>query len=104
MKEAIQRNMGIGILYEDVARYNLKRGEFKALRIRGLKLEAQSHIISLNDKPLSKTATDFLNLLRSSQFNKQMNGNNLSTERNSRHLATPVRQIRGDKESGGFFG
>lgn len=101
MKEAIQRNMGIGILYEDVARYNLKRGEFKALNIRGLKLEAQSHIISLNDKKLSKAATDFLNLLRSSQPKEGTTG---STEHDPRSSATPVPQIRGEKQSRGFSG
>lgn len=71
LKEAIQRKMGIGIIYEDVARYNLKRGEFKALKLRGLKFEGQSYIIHLNDKPLSRAATEFLKLLHISQSKKR---------------------------------
>ena len=71
IKKAIQRNMGIGILYEEVIRDDLKRGEFKALKVPGLKLEGQSFIVYLNDKPLSKAATEFLKLLRSSQANKR---------------------------------
>jgi DNA-binding transcriptional LysR family regulator len=66
MKEAIQRKMGIGVLYEDVARYNLQRHEFKKIKIRGLKLEGQSYIVYLKEKLLSKAADDFLKLLRSS--------------------------------------
>ena len=65
MKEAIQRNMGIGLLYEDVARYNLQRHEFKEIRIRGLKMAGQSYIVYLKERLLSKAADDFLNLLRS---------------------------------------
>jgi DNA-binding transcriptional LysR family regulator len=66
MKEAIQRNMGIGLLYEDVARYNLQRHEFKEIKIRGLKLEGQSYIVYLKERHLSKAANDFLKLLRCS--------------------------------------
>lgn len=64
VKEAVQRNMGIGVVYEDVARYDLRRGELKALRIRGLNLEGQTSIIYLSDRPLSKMAAEFLKLLR----------------------------------------
>jgi DNA-binding transcriptional LysR family regulator len=66
MKEAIQRNMGIGLLYEDVARYNLQRHEFKEIKIRGLKLEGQSYVVYLKERILSKAANDFLKLLRRS--------------------------------------
>jgi LysR family transcriptional regulator, low CO2-responsive transcriptional regulator len=66
MQEAIKRKIGIGIMYKDVARYYLKRSEFKEIKVRGLKLEGQSYIVYLNDKPLSKAAHDFLKLLRSS--------------------------------------
>jgi LysR family transcriptional regulator, low CO2-responsive transcriptional regulator len=66
IKEAIQRNMGIGLLYADVARYNLKRHEFKEIKIRGLKLEGQSYIVYLKERLLSKAADEFLQLLRCS--------------------------------------
>jgi DNA-binding transcriptional LysR family regulator len=71
MKEAIQRKMGIGVLYEEVARYNLQRHEFKEIKIRGLKLEGQSYIVYLKEKVLSKAADDFLKLLRSSAGKRQ---------------------------------
>jgi DNA-binding transcriptional LysR family regulator len=71
MKEAIQRKMGIGLLYEEVARYNLERRQFKEIKIRGLKLEVQSCIVYLKEKPLSKAADEFLKLLRSSAGKRQ---------------------------------
>jgi LysR family transcriptional regulator, low CO2-responsive transcriptional regulator len=86
LNEAVQRNMGIGILYEDVAKYNLKRGEFKALKVQGLKLEGQSYITYLNDKPLAKAATEFLMLLRRSQKNKRITRNSPSAKTQKRLL------------------
>ena len=71
MKEAIQRKMGIGLLYEEVARYNLERHQFKEIKIRGLKVEGQSSIVYLKEKVLSKAADDFLKLLRSSAGKRQ---------------------------------
>jgi DNA-binding transcriptional LysR family regulator len=71
MKEAIQRKMGIGVLYEDAARYNLQRHEFKEIKLRGLKLEEQSYVVYLKEKVLSKAADDFLKLLRSSAGKRQ---------------------------------
>jgi LysR family transcriptional regulator, low CO2-responsive transcriptional regulator len=71
MKEAIQRKMGIGLLYEEVARYNLERHQFKEIKIRGLKLEVDSCIVYLKEKPLSKAADEFLKLLRSSAGKRQ---------------------------------
>ena len=77
IKEAIHRNLGIGIVYEDAVRYDLRRGDFKVIDIPGLKLETQSYIIYSSEKPLSKIATDFLNLLRSSQPNQHRTENRL---------------------------
>jgi DNA-binding transcriptional LysR family regulator len=71
MKEAIQRKMGIGLLYEEVARYDLQRHQFKEIKLRGLKLEVQSCIVYLKEKLLSKPAEEFLKLLRSSAGKRQ---------------------------------
>ena len=71
MMEAIQRNMGIGLLYEDVVRDNLQRHEFKEIKIRGLKLEGQSYIVYLKERHLSKAANDFLKLLRCSSSKRK---------------------------------
>lgn len=67
IKEAIYRNVGIGIIYEHVIRYELRFGLFKVITIPGLSLAGQSYIIYPADEPLSKPATGFLNLLRSAQ-------------------------------------
>src|SRR5918995_6622937 len=67
LEHAIEHNMGIAIIYEDMVKSNLKRGEFKAIKIPGWKMEGQSYIMYLNDRPLSKCASDFLKLLRSSR-------------------------------------
>jgi DNA-binding transcriptional LysR family regulator len=104
IREAIHRNLGIGIVYEDAVRYDLRRGDFKTINIPGLNLEGQSYIVYSNDKPLSKIATDFLNLLRSSKSKNQTNEHHPSSEVNPQLSARTVRQIRGDKESGGFSG
>ena len=45
IKEAIYRNLGIGIIYEVVVRYDLRRGDFKVIDIPGLKIEGQSYIV-----------------------------------------------------------
>lgn len=71
MKEAIYQRIGIGIVYEDVVKHNLKRGDFKEIKIPGLKLEGKSYIVYLDDKPLSKAAADFVELLRSLRAKNQ---------------------------------
>jgi DNA-binding transcriptional LysR family regulator len=67
LNHAIQNNMGIGMVYEDEVKYHLKRGEFKVIKVPGLNLQGQSYIIYLNDKPLSTSAMEFLNLLRTTR-------------------------------------
>ena len=67
LEHAVQHNMGIAIIYEEMVKNNLKRGEFKAINIPGWKMEGQSYIMYLNDRPLSECASDFLKLLRSSR-------------------------------------
>jgi DNA-binding transcriptional LysR family regulator len=75
MMEAVQRNMGIGVTYED----NVRRGEFKFIKLRALKLEGHSYIVYLNDRPLSKPAIDFLDLLRTSRPEKRQSKARVST-------------------------
>jgi DNA-binding transcriptional LysR family regulator len=65
MKEAIYQKIGIGIVYADVVKHNLRRGDFKEIKVSGLELEGKSYIVYLDDKPLSKAAADFVELLRS---------------------------------------
>lgn len=69
MMEAVHRNMGIAVTYEDNVRRD-EVDEVKVLKVRGLNLEGQSQIIYLNHKPLSKPAAEFLELLRKSRPEK----------------------------------
>jgi DNA-binding transcriptional LysR family regulator len=66
-KAAILKNMGIGMLYEDVVKYNIQRGELKVIKVKDLKLENQSYIVYLQGRTLSAPAAEFLRLLISSQ-------------------------------------
>ncbi len=64
LKIAVKRNAGVGILHADTIGPELRRGEFKAIRLPGIKLEGDSFIIYRRDKLLSSAARDFLTLLR----------------------------------------
>jgi DNA-binding transcriptional LysR family regulator len=66
-KEAIARKVGLGIVYKDVAKDDIKRGMFKALKVRDFKLEGQSYIIYHGERAVSKTAREFLDLMRRSR-------------------------------------
>lgn len=64
-KEAVRRKMGVGILYRDVVADNVKRGEFKSLKMPGETFEGKSYIIYHKNRPLSPLGHEFLELLRS---------------------------------------
>ena len=66
-KEAIARKVGVGIVYKDVAKDDIKRGMFKALRVRDFKLEGRSYIIFHDERSVSKPAREFLDLMRRSR-------------------------------------
>jgi DNA-binding transcriptional LysR family regulator len=103
IKEAIHRNLGIGIVHEDVVRYDVRHGDFKIIDIPWLKVEKQSYIIYLNDRALSKTATVFLELLRRrSQFKKDINQDHLCMQHTPANFATSVPQLQREMQSGGF--
>ena len=64
IKEAVEKNAGIGIVFEDVVKREVERGEFKILQGHGLKLESNTYILYRDDKPLSALGQEFLALLR----------------------------------------
>jgi DNA-binding transcriptional LysR family regulator len=66
-KEAIARKVGLGIVYKDVAKDDIKRGMFKALKVRDFKLEGQTYIIYHGERSVSKPAREFLDLMRRSR-------------------------------------
>ena len=64
IKEAVEKNAGIGMVFEDVVKREAKRGEFKILKGHGLKLESETYILYRADRPLSALGQEFLGLLR----------------------------------------
>jgi DNA-binding transcriptional LysR family regulator len=71
IKEAVEKNAGIGIVFEDVVKREVDRGEFKILKGHGLKLESDTYILYRDDKPLSALAQEFLTLLRKARAARQ---------------------------------
>jgi LysR family transcriptional regulator, transcriptional activator of the cysJI operon len=63
VKTAVREKVGMGILYQDAVRHDLANGEFISVRLRGLKLEAESFVIWHRHKPPSSAALGFLRLL-----------------------------------------
>jgi DNA-binding transcriptional LysR family regulator len=64
IKIAVREGIGIGILYEDAVKREIKKGKFKILKFSDLRLEGESSIVYRRDKALSTVAVDFLRLLR----------------------------------------
>ena len=64
VKAAVRNTMGLGLLFEGLVRHDARRGDFKVLDIRDLKLVAQRCIIYHKHKPLSADARAFLERLR----------------------------------------
>ena len=64
IKAAVRERMGVGMVYEDVVKAQVRNGEFKILKVAGLDLEGQSYIIFSKKQPLSSLAQEFLELLR----------------------------------------
>jgi len=62
--EAVRTKAGVGVLFKSTVDRELKRGDFKIVRIPGLSIEGQSFIIYRSDTPLSAPATQFHDLLR----------------------------------------
>jgi DNA-binding transcriptional LysR family regulator len=64
VKEAVRQKMGVGILYRDVVANNIKRDEFKILKMPGEPFQGKSYIIYHKNRPLSPFGQELLELLR----------------------------------------
>jgi LysR family transcriptional regulator, low CO2-responsive transcriptional regulator len=71
IKEAVKKNAGIGIVFEDVVKREVERGEFKILKGHGLMLESDTYILYRADRPLSALGQEFLTLLRKARGARQ---------------------------------
>jgi DNA-binding transcriptional LysR family regulator len=65
VKAAVRRKMGIGILFHDLIEDDIRRKEFKILRVRGLPhMNGNSYIVFNKTTALKPPAAEFLALLR----------------------------------------
>jgi DNA-binding transcriptional LysR family regulator len=69
-KEAIARKIGLGIIFEEVAKEDIKRGKFTALKVHDFRLQGETYITYHRDRRLSEPAKEFLELLRRSRPKK----------------------------------
>lgn len=68
VKAAVQRELGVGILYRDTVEPDLKNRNLKVLHVPDLeKIRTQSFIIYHRSKPLSAIGRDFLHALNESR-------------------------------------
>jgi DNA-binding transcriptional LysR family regulator len=71
VKAAVQRELGVGILYRETVEADLKSRDLKILHVPELeKIRTKSFIIYNKCKPLSDVARDFLHALRESRISK----------------------------------
>lgn len=67
VKEVVSRKMGMGILFKETIEPEVRKGEFKIVKLPVKNFEGKSFIVYRKDRPLSTSAKDFLNLLRRSR-------------------------------------
>ncbi len=63
VKLAVRKKLGVGILYRDVIKISLRRGEFKLVNFSGINMKGNLFIIYPSNRSLSANARNFLNLL-----------------------------------------
>ena len=64
VKEAVRRNVGVGILFKTVVEADIRRGEFKKINLFGLELAGKTCIVYHKYKTLTPRAQKFLDILR----------------------------------------
>jgi DNA-binding transcriptional LysR family regulator len=64
VKMAVRSNLGAGILFKNTVEPEIRKGDFKPIRLPGLRLVGKTFIIYHKHRPLSSSAHEFLNLLR----------------------------------------
>lgn len=71
VKAAVQKSFGMGLLYRDLLKSEIKEGKFKILRLNGMRFLRPSFIIYRADKTLSPVAAEFLTLLEAWKRKRQ---------------------------------
>ncbi len=67
VKAAVAKGLGVGLLYRSHVEQEIRTGEIKVLKVKGLKKMVQSFIIHKAERPISSAAQEFLDLLRQSR-------------------------------------
>jgi DNA-binding transcriptional LysR family regulator len=71
VKAAVQRELGVGILYRETVEADLKTRDLKILDVPDLaKIKLNHSLSTISVKPLSGVAQDFLHALRESRISK----------------------------------
>ena len=77
IKAAVSKKLGVGILYEDVVKEELKRGLFKRVHISGVPIQGTAYVLYHTERPLSGTGEAFLRVLK--QWCKKRGGSSHRT-------------------------
>jgi DNA-binding transcriptional LysR family regulator len=76
VKMATMKGLGLGVLWRDHVKAEIKRGDVKTIKIPELrKMETKTFIVYHKERPLSLNGQDFLNLLKQSR--QKRSGRNL---------------------------
>ncbi len=67
VKAAVRTKMGVGILFKETIEAEVRRGEFKIIKLPMKNFTGESSLVYRKDRSLSASAQDFLNLLRQRQ-------------------------------------
>ena len=86
VKEAVSKKMGVGILFKETVEPEVRKGEFKILRLPVKNFEGMSFIVYRKDRPLSANAQEFLNLLR------QLHPRPITDQRRKKHLDKKIEE------------
>ena len=71
-KVAVMKKMGLGFLYWELLKSDVKNGIFKTISIPDLNLKFTTFILYRRDRPLSADAQNFLALLRQRRRKSQI--------------------------------
>lgn len=70
IKTAVRNGAGVGILYYDAIREEIRRNEFVVVKLAGIDLKSTTYILYHETKPLSASAEQFLALLRAARLDQ----------------------------------
>jgi len=81
VKAAVRNRMGVGVAFEDTVKAEVKTGEFKILKVPGVKLSGESFVIYSKTRSLSPLAQEFLELLRGARTKDSLDVRSKSSNR-----------------------